>query len=141
MPQQTPPCPLQASAYIKQNKYQQAEVLYKEILRPQDLQGLLGKLCPPCHLPRGFSAMSPLMSSSVPPGGPGTGTAGDAKQQVRKGWAPGWRQSLGAGDQPVSPPQPLPRSSSFSKLRESIRRGSEKLVSRLRGEGLAGAAG
>ncbi|ELK33415.1 Kinesin light chain 3 [Myotis davidii] len=35
----------------------------------------------------------------------------------------------------------LRRSSSFSKLRESIRRGSEKLVSRLRGEGAAGAAG
>ncbi|XP_015416682.1 PREDICTED: kinesin light chain 3 [Myotis davidii] len=37
--------------------------------------------------------------------------------------------------------QTLRRSSSFSKLRESIRRGSEKLVSRLRGEGAAGAAG
>ncbi|MEJ1286287.1 kinesin light chain 3 [Cricetulus griseus] len=35
----------------------------------------------------------------------------------------------------------LRRSSSFSKLRESIRRGSEKLVSRLRGESMAGAAG
>ncbi|EHB09903.1 Kinesin light chain 3 [Heterocephalus glaber] len=80
-----------ASAYLKQSKYQQAEELYKEILRPEDLH-------------------SPL-------GAPGTGTAGDMKQQA------------------------LPRSSSFSKLRESIRRGSEKLVSRLRGEGLAGAAG
>ncbi|XP_045148682.1 kinesin light chain 3 [Echinops telfairi] len=37
--------------------------------------------------------------------------------------------------------QALRHSSSFSKLRESIRRGSEKLVSRLRGEGAAGAAG
>nr|XP_053770481.1 kinesin light chain 3 isoform X3 [Desmodus rotundus] len=37
--------------------------------------------------------------------------------------------------------QSLRRSSSFSKFRESIRRGSEKLVSRLRGEGAAGAAG
>uniref|UniRef100_A0A8D1QHC1 Kinesin light chain n=2 Tax=Sus scrofa TaxID=9823 RepID=A0A8D1QHC1_PIG len=37
--------------------------------------------------------------------------------------------------------QRLRRSSSFSKLRESIRRGSEKLVSRLRGEAAAGAAG
>ncbi|XP_012616858.2 kinesin light chain 3 [Microcebus murinus] len=37
--------------------------------------------------------------------------------------------------------QTLRRSSSFSKLRESIRRGSEKLVSRLRGEGVAGTAG
>lgn len=42
---------------------------------------------------------------------------------------------------PRRPPQTLRRSSSFSKLRESIRRGSEKLVSRLRGEGAAGTAG
>ncbi|XP_072464124.1 kinesin light chain 3 isoform X2 [Notamacropus eugenii] len=35
-------------------------------------------------------------------------------------------------------PQVLRRSTSFSKLRESIRRGSEKLVSRLRGEGSSG---
>lgn len=57
------------------------------------------------------------------PGGRGTQVAGEAD------WCP-WR-----------PPQTLRRSSSFSKLRESIRRGSEKLVSRLRGEGAAGAAG
>ncbi|XP_008156575.2 kinesin light chain 3 isoform X1 [Eptesicus fuscus] len=53
----------------------------------------------------------------APLGAPSTGRAGDAEQQT------------------------LRRSSSFSKLRESIRRGSEKLVSRLRGEGAAGAAG
>ncbi|XP_074225518.1 kinesin light chain 3 isoform X1 [Camelus bactrianus] len=53
----------------------------------------------------------------APLGAPNRGTAGDAEQQT------------------------LRRSSSFSKLRESIRRGSEKLVSRLRGEGAAGAAG
>ncbi|KAB0383988.1 kinesin light chain 3 isoform X1 [Muntiacus reevesi] len=53
----------------------------------------------------------------APLGAPNTGTAGDTQQQT------------------------LRRSSSFSKLRESIRRGSEKLVSRLRGEGAAGAAG
>ncbi|ERE50902.1 kinesin light chain 1 isoform 2, partial [Cricetulus griseus] len=53
----------------------------------------------------------------APLGAPHVGTAGDAQQQV------------------------LRRSSSFSKLRESIRRGSEKLVSRLRGESMAGAAG
>ncbi|XP_068765793.1 kinesin light chain 3 isoform X2 [Struthio camelus] len=39
-----------------------------------------------------------------------------------------------------APKGALQRSSSFSKLRESIRRGSEKLVSRLRGEGARGAA-
>ncbi|XP_052618148.1 kinesin light chain 3 isoform X2 [Peromyscus californicus insignis] len=53
----------------------------------------------------------------APLGAPHAGTAGDIQQQV------------------------LRRSSSFSKFRESIRRGSEKLVSRLRGEGTAGAAG
>ncbi|KAF3814712.1 hypothetical protein GH733_016988 [Mirounga leonina] len=52
----------------------------------------------------------------APLGAPNTGTAGDAEQTLR-------------------------RSSSFSKIRESLRRGSEKLVSRLRGEGVAGAAG
>uniref|UniRef100_A0A8C9PN48 Kinesin light chain n=1 Tax=Spermophilus dauricus TaxID=99837 RepID=A0A8C9PN48_SPEDA len=58
-----------------------------------------------------------LRREGLPPplGAPNTGTAGAAEQQA------------------------LRRSSSFSKLRESLRRGSEKLVSRLRGEGLAGA--
>ncbi|XP_004873235.1 kinesin light chain 3 isoform X1 [Heterocephalus glaber] len=106
-----------ASAYLKQSKYQQAEELYKEILRPEDLHSPLGEPHPPCRLPGASALCPPLTSPSVPPGAPGTGTAGDMKQQA------------------------LPRSSSFSKLRESIRRGSEKLVSRLRGEGLAGAAG
>ncbi|XP_042556165.1 kinesin light chain 3 [Dipodomys spectabilis] len=50
-------------------------------------------------------------------GTPSTGTAGDAEQQAFR------------------------RSSSFSKLRESIKRGSEKLVSRLRGDSMAGVAG
>ncbi|VCX30887.1 unnamed protein product [Gulo gulo] len=52
----------------------------------------------------------------APLGAPNAGTAGDTEQTLR-------------------------RSSSFSKIRESLRRGSEKLVSRLRGEGMAGAAG
>ncbi|XP_046538533.1 kinesin light chain 3 isoform X1 [Equus quagga] len=56
----------------------------------------------------------------APLAAPSTGTAGDREQTLR-------------------------RSSSLSKiresLRESLRRGSEKLVSRLRGEGAAGAAG
>ncbi|KAM6148329.1 kinesin light chain 3, partial [Rhynchocyon petersi] len=53
----------------------------------------------------------------APLGAPNTGRAGGADQQA------------------------LRRSTSFSKLRESIRRGSEKLVSRLRGDGMSGAAG
>lgn len=52
---------------------------------------------------------------------------------------------MGWGLTGVPRPQTLRRSSSLSKiresLRESLRRGSEKLVSRLRGEGAAGAAG
>ncbi|XP_066876300.1 kinesin light chain 3 isoform X2 [Kogia breviceps] len=113
-----------ASAYLKQNKYQQAEELYKEILSREALP--------------------------APLGAPNTGTAGDAEQQVRTGFASaprvevgsGWNWGRGGTDPcPWCPPQTLRRSSSFSKLRESIRRGSEKLVSRLRGEGVAGAAG
>ncbi|XP_031819062.1 kinesin light chain 3 isoform X2 [Sarcophilus harrisii] len=50
--------------------------------------------------------------------------------------APLVNPSIGAsGDKE---PQVLRRSTSFSKLRESIRRGSEKLVSRLRGDGSSG---
>ncbi|XP_012589242.1 PREDICTED: kinesin light chain 3 [Condylura cristata] len=52
----------------------------------------------------------------APLGAPRTGTTGDSEQTLR-------------------------RSSSFSRLRESLRRGSEKLVSRLRGEVAAGAGG
>ncbi|XP_057348708.1 kinesin light chain 3 isoform X3 [Manis pentadactyla] len=105
-----------ASAYLKQNKYQQAEELYKEILRREDLPAPLGEPPAPPPTPGGFSVSS-RVSPSCSSGAPNPGTAGDAGQQT------------------------LRRSSSFSKLRESIRRGSEKLVSRLRGEGLAGAAG
>ncbi|XP_027714320.1 kinesin light chain 3 [Vombatus ursinus] len=50
----------------------------------------------------------------APLGNPGIGASGDKEHQV------------------------LRRSTSFSKLRESIRRGSEMLVSRLRGEGSSG---
>ncbi|XP_057170465.1 kinesin light chain 3 isoform X3 [Ursus arctos] len=109
-----------ASAYLKQNKYQQAEELYREILSREDLP--------------------------APLGAPNPGTAGDAEQVRREGglrfgsWG-GDRRRRGTDWCPGRPPQTLRRSSSFSKLRESLRRGSEKLVSRLRGEGVAGAAG
>ncbi|XP_045387388.1 kinesin light chain 3 isoform X1 [Lemur catta] len=109
-----------ASAYLKQNKYQQAEELYKEILSREALPAPLGA----------------------------PNRAGDAQQQVTMGFASAPGVGMGTGRAPEGltsvpgpPPQPLRRSSSFSKLRESIRRGSEKLVSRLRGEGVAGAAG
>nr|XP_019610456.1 PREDICTED: kinesin light chain 3 isoform X1 [Rhinolophus sinicus] len=105
-----------ATAYLKQNKYQQAEKLYKEILSREDLPAPLGEspVPPPRWLLRVPTTMAPICS----PGAPSTGTTGDTEQQTHRR-----------------------RSSSFSKLRESIRRGSEKLVSRLRGEGTAGAAG
>lgn len=56
----------QASAYLKQNKYQQAEELYKEILRREALPAPLGE--PPAPpLPRGLlSVPPPTMSPSVP---------------------------------------------------------------------------
>ncbi|XP_064237230.1 kinesin light chain 3 [Aotus nancymaae] len=105
-----------ASAYLKQNKYQQAEELYKEILHREDLPAPLGEPLAPAFPPAGFSLSPTQCPPSSPPGAPNPGTAGDAEQALR-------------------------RSSSLSKIRESIRRGSEKLVSRLRGEGTAGAAG
>ncbi|XP_021497824.1 kinesin light chain 3 isoform X1 [Meriones unguiculatus] len=109
-----------ATAYLKQNKYQQAEELYKEILSQEALPAPLGELTdpllPPAHPPVWCPSGPPSWPFS-PTGAPPAGTAGEAQQQV------------------------LRRSSSFSKLRESIRRGSEKLVSRLRGQGMAGAAG
>lgn len=48
----------QASAYLKQNKYQQAEELYKEILRREALPAPLGE--PPAPpLPRGLLSIPP----------------------------------------------------------------------------------
>lgn len=61
----------QASAYLKQNKYQEAEELYKEILSREALP--------------------------APLGAPNTGTAGDAKQQVRTGSASAPRVEVGTG--------------------------------------------
>ncbi|XP_012980913.1 kinesin light chain 3 isoform X2 [Mesocricetus auratus] len=105
-----------ASAYLKQNKYQQAEELYKEILSQEALPAPLGERTP-TSCPPSLRCGACHPTTFCPTGAPHAGTAGDAQQQV------------------------LRRSSSFSKLRESIRRGSEKLVSRLRGEAAAGAAG
>lgn len=145
----SPATPPQASAYLKQNKYQQAEELYKEILSTEDLPAPLGEPRP--RPPPRASQCPPHNAPVCSPGAPSTGRAGDAEQQVRMGFArlPGWRR-LGVGGVGLDgvwgltvsgASQTLRRSSSFSKLRESIRRGSEKLVSRLRGEGAAGAAG
>lgn len=57
---------LQASAYLKQNKYQQAEELYREILSREDLPAPLGE--PPTPPPptrrllRVLIALAPLCS-------------------------------------------------------------------------------
>ncbi|XP_066229843.1 kinesin light chain 3 isoform X2 [Saccopteryx leptura] len=104
-----------ALAYLKQNKYQQAEELYKEILSRE-------------HLPAPLDA---------------AGDAGQVRVDLalasRVGMGTGW--GMGLTDVPW-PPQVRRRSSSLSaKLRESIRRGSEKLVSRFRSEGATAAAG
>lgn len=78
---------LQASAYLKQNKYQQAEELYKEILSREDLPAPLGEP-PVLPLPaRWLLSVPTTMSPICSPGAPNTGTAGDAEQQVRMGFA------------------------------------------------------
>ncbi|TEA13550.1 hypothetical protein DBR06_SOUSAS30310004 [Sousa chinensis] len=100
-----------ASAYLKQNKYQEAEELYKEILSREALPAPLGEPPAPPLSPRGLLSLPTTMAPSVPQ------------------------------EPPTQAQLAFRRSSSFSKLRESIRRGSEKLVSRLRGEGVVGAAG
>lgn len=135
----------QASAYLKQNKYEQAEELYKEILSAEDLPAPLGE--PPLPAPPPPQGLLSIPTTTPPvcsPGAPSTGRAGDADKQVRMA-VPRLPGGVGLdGLRGLTCPgasQTLRRSSSFSKLRESIRRGSEKLVSRLRGEGAAGAAG
>lgn len=65
-----PPTP-QASAYLKQNKYEQAEELYREILSREDLP--------------------------APLGAPRTGITGDTEQQVRRGCGVPGRE-VGTGD-------------------------------------------
>lgn len=137
-----------ASAYLKQNKYQQAEELYKEILSQEALPAPLGE---PTPAPSG--PLLPLLPAAphshlhVPlshrsPSGRHSRRRPAAGEQLPQFL---WPRLGGPPPCPHAslcpPPQVLRRSSSFSKLRESIRRGSEKLVSRLRGEATAGAAG
>jgi hypothetical protein len=60
----------QASAYLKQNKYQQAEELYKEILHREALPAPLGEpLAPP--LPQGLLS-APLHNVPICPQEPPT---------------------------------------------------------------------
>lgn len=65
-----PPTP-QASAYLKQNKYQQAEELYREILSREDLPAPLGEPPAPPRPPRLLlhvpTALSPSFSRSPQP--------------------------------------------------------------------------
>lgn len=95
----------QASAYLKQNKYQQAEELYKEILRREDLPAPLGEPPAPPPTPGGFSVSS-RVSPSCSSGAPNPGTAGDAGQQVRMGFV---SQSGDGGMGLISVPGTLPR--------------------------------
>lgn len=67
-----PPSP-QASAYLKQNKYQQAEELYKEILSQEALPAPLGEPTPaPSCTPSCVVFLTPtsmsLLSFRSPPG-------------------------------------------------------------------------
>lgn len=102
----------QASAYLKQNKYQQAEELYKEILRREALPAPLGE--PPAPpLPRGLLSVPPPQCLHLSPGAPNTGTTSDAQQQVRRALCglpgegrPGWQGRLTG----VPAPSPDPSS-------------------------------
>uniref|UniRef100_A0A8C5AQ78 Kinesin light chain n=1 Tax=Gadus morhua TaxID=8049 RepID=A0A8C5AQ78_GADMO len=123
-----------ASCYLKQGKYRQAECLYKEILtRAHEKEfgsvealflfifNIFPCLSPTCCTFTIQLSLSLLVSLSPPllPLGDG-----------RPNWSgpePGGPQQEGAGG--------LRRSGSFTKLRESIRRSSEKLVRKLKGVG------
>uniref|UniRef100_A0A8C3S3Z9 Kinesin light chain n=1 Tax=Chelydra serpentina TaxID=8475 RepID=A0A8C3S3Z9_CHESE len=114
-----------ASSYLKQGKYQQAEELYKEILTSHDKEQAAAR--------QGKAAQRV--------GGGGGGGAFSGADFARAAPPPppfGCRGELQPPQQLLCLPQDamgsVRRSSSFSKLRESIRRGSEKLVSRLKGE-------
>uniref|UniRef100_A0A2K5EK33 Kinesin light chain n=1 Tax=Aotus nancymaae TaxID=37293 RepID=A0A2K5EK33_AOTNA len=103
-----------AVLYGKRRRYREAEPLCQPSTRPWE-----GPTTPMCtNKQKSYTKKSILHQEDLPAplGAPNTGTAGDAEQALH-------------------------RSSSLSKIRESIRRGSEKLVSRLQGEGAAGAAG
>lgn len=64
-PRFPPPTP-QASAYLKQNKYQQAEELYREILSREDLPAPLGEPPAPPQPPRRLLHVPTALSPSVP---------------------------------------------------------------------------
>ncbi|CAG12712.1 unnamed protein product, partial [Tetraodon nigroviridis] len=105
----------QASCYLKQGKYRQAEALYKEILTRANekefgsVEGTRGSVL-------GFLQPSgPTLLVSAPGNG-------------RPSWS--GAEDGGSGQ---DGPHNLKRSGSFTKLRESIRRSSEKLVRKLRG--------
>lgn len=72
-PYPCPPSP-QASAYLKQNKYQQAEELYKEILSQEALPAPLGEptpapsCTPSCMVAFLTPASMSLLSHRSPPG-------------------------------------------------------------------------
>uniref|UniRef100_A0A8C4Z7C5 Kinesin light chain n=1 Tax=Gadus morhua TaxID=8049 RepID=A0A8C4Z7C5_GADMO len=110
-----------ASCYLKQGKYRQAECLYKEILtraHEKEFGSVEGtyftnETC--VHL-----ALRSYWRGMLTP----------CTSDGRPNWSgpePGGPQQEGAGG--------LRRSGSFTKLRESIRRSSEKLVRKLKGVG------
>ncbi|XP_048355275.1 kinesin light chain 3 isoform X2 [Sphaerodactylus townsendi] len=93
-----------ANAYVKQGKYEQAEELYKEILLLHDLDPAIR---------RGDEDRRQVGRDRQP----------ELVRTLREA-ALGVEGALGH----------LRRSSSFSRFRESIKRGSEKLVSKLKGD-------
>lgn len=77
-----PPSP-QASAYLKQNKYQQAEELYKEILSQEALPAPLGEPTP-VPPPAWWHSSRQPPCPFCPTGAPQGGMAGDTQQQVSR---------------------------------------------------------
>uniref|UniRef100_A0A8C9YUM0 Kinesin light chain n=1 Tax=Sander lucioperca TaxID=283035 RepID=A0A8C9YUM0_SANLU len=115
-----------ASCYLKQGKYRQAEALYKEILTRAhekefgSVEGDKNTNTESLFLHTVCIYTDFFVILSVGPPGEG-----------RPSWSGG--EDGGSGQDGLSN---LKRSGSFTKLRESIRRSSEKLVRKLKGVGL-----
>uniref|UniRef100_A0A8C5CY89 Kinesin light chain n=1 Tax=Gadus morhua TaxID=8049 RepID=A0A8C5CY89_GADMO len=117
-----------ASCYLKQGKYRQAECLYKEILtraHEKEFGSVEGTYFTNyrCRCRTINASLSSLNNQTILSTG-NVCALGFALLLERN---PGGPQQEGAGG--------LRRSGSFTKLRESIRRSSEKLVRKLKGVG------
>uniref|UniRef100_A0A8C6LFN7 Kinesin light chain n=1 Tax=Nothobranchius furzeri TaxID=105023 RepID=A0A8C6LFN7_NOTFU len=128
-----------ASCYLKQGKYRQAEGLYKEILtrahekefgsvagmKGSDLNTLHSRAATNDYLDHRLIGWDPQQIRTVR-------SRVDLTAPGSSDGHPHWSSV----EDSVSTQEGLKRSSSFNKLRESIRRSSEKLVRKLKGVGM-----